>query len=200
MIKLIVTDLDGTLLDDRGELSPYTEVVFAECKRRQILIGIATARTAESCEAIAERFQPDILITEDGRTVTVQGKVVFAQARPQAKNLDSLISTLLVDCALSDKMDGIREVMKHLSIASSEIAAFGDEDNDIGMVIECGAGVAVENATQELKQIADYVCESNNDNGVARWIEQNVLRGSGTMKTKILHGGQPQDFGWQHSG
>ena len=36
-------------------------------------------------------------------------------------------------------------------------------------------GVAVENAIDKIKDIADFVCESNEQDGVARFIEKNIL-------------------------
>jgi len=43
------------------------------------------------------------------------------------------------------------------------------------MLGNCRTGVAVDNAIDEAKAAADFVCDSNDNDGVARWIEQNVL-------------------------
>ena len=56
-----------------------------------------------------------------------------------------------------------------------EIAAFGDDYNDVEMLKQCGIGVAVANAIDEAKAAADYICESNDNDGVAKWIEVNLL-------------------------
>lgn len=55
------------------------------------------------------------------------------------------------------------------------IAAFGDDMNDLEMVRNCGIGVAVRNAVEEVKRSADYICGSNDDDGVAKWIEEFIL-------------------------
>jgi hydroxymethylpyrimidine pyrophosphatase-like HAD family hydrolase len=39
----------------------------------------------------------------------------------------------------------------------------------------CGKGIAMENAIEEVKQTAGQVCASNENDGVARWIEENLL-------------------------
>lgn len=57
----------------------------------------------------------------------------------------------------------------------SEIVAFGDDLNDIDMLTECGYGIAVDNAVQEVKKIADFICESNDNDGVAKYIEKYIL-------------------------
>ena len=73
------------------------------------------------------------------------------------------------------KEKAIEELCRHLNITSSKIAAFGDDFNDIGMLKLCGKGIAMENAIEEVKQAADKVCASNEADGVAKWIEENLL-------------------------
>ena len=43
------------------------------------------------------------------------------------------------------------------------------------MIERCGNGIAVGNALEIVKGVADQVCESNQNDGVARWIERNLL-------------------------
>lgn len=73
------------------------------------------------------------------------------------------------------KEKAIEELCRHLNITSSKIAAFGDDFNDVGMLTLCGKGVAMENAIAEVKEAADEVCASNENDGVPRWIEKNLL-------------------------
>ena len=73
------------------------------------------------------------------------------------------------------KMQALRQLADMLNIQLSENMAFGDDLNDIEMLTGCGYGVAVENAVPEVKQVADSICESNDDDGVAKYIEQNVF-------------------------
>jgi len=53
--------------------------------------------------------------------------------------------------------------------------AFGDDWNDIELLRNCGTGIAVANALNEAKAVADYVCASNDEDGVAKWLEEYVL-------------------------
>ena len=73
------------------------------------------------------------------------------------------------------KERAIEELCHHLNITSSKIAAFGDDFNDLGMLSLCGKGIAMENAIDEVKKAADSVCASNENDGVAKWIEKNLL-------------------------
>ena len=70
------------------------------------------------------------------------------------------------------KEKAIEELCAHLKITPAQIAAFGDDFSDIGMLKLCGKGIAMENAIAEVKQIADEICDTNEADGVAKWIEK----------------------------
>ncbi|MBP5654360.1 MAG: HAD hydrolase family protein [Clostridiales bacterium] len=55
------------------------------------------------------------------------------------------------------------------------MVSFGDDDNDIDMLKMCGQGIAVANAVPAVLDIADSVTLSNDEDGVALWIRQNLL-------------------------
>ena len=69
----------------------------------------------------------------------------------------------------------IKALCEYLKITPEQITAFGDDFNDIGMLKLCGKGIAMKNAIPEVQQVADQVCDTNENDGVARWIEENVL-------------------------
>jgi len=43
------------------------------------------------------------------------------------------------------------------------------------MIANCGIGVAVDNAIEEVKSVARYICGKNDSDGVAKWLEEYVL-------------------------
>lgn len=59
-----------------------------------------------------------------------------------------------------------------LGIDASEVAAFGDAQNDLSMLEWAGTGVAMGNATDEVKAVANMVTASNNEDGIALALEQ----------------------------
>ena len=63
------------------------------------------------------------------------------------------------------------EVADHLGIGIDSVMAFGDGENDISMIETAGIGVAMSNAANEVKAVADSVTLSNNDDGVAVFLE-----------------------------
>lgn len=75
----------------------------------------------------------------------------------------------------STKINAIKFIAKYFDISLEEIVAFGDDYNDITMLQNCGIGVAVSNAISEVKSVANYICDSNDNDGVAKWLEENVL-------------------------
>ncbi|CAE7559928.1 ywpJ [Symbiodinium natans] len=72
------------------------------------------------------------------------------------------------------KGDTLRRLCtEHLGISMDEVIAFGDNFNDIEMLQLAGQGVAMQNAREELKEVASRVSEwTNDDDGVARELEQ----------------------------
>ena len=75
-----------------------------------------------------------------------------------------------------DKGRGLMELGELLGIRPEEIMACGDGDNDIGMLKRAGLGVAMGNAEEDVKAAADYVAETNDDEGAAKAIVKYVLR------------------------
>lgn len=75
----------------------------------------------------------------------------------------------------ADKFVALQYLSNLFNIELDKIVTFGNSYNDIDIISNCGIGVAVENSLEEIKQYADYICESNNNNGVAHWIEENLL-------------------------
>ena len=74
------------------------------------------------------------------------------------------------------KGDGVVKLAEHLDIPVENIVTVGDERNDISMVQVAGVGVAMANAREELKAVADYVTENDNNNaGVAEVIYKFFL-------------------------
>ncbi len=73
------------------------------------------------------------------------------------------------------KEKAILAVCEVCHIAVSETVSFGDDYTDIGMLKLCGIGVAMGNAVQEVKDIADDITLSNEEDGVAAYLEKRIL-------------------------
>lgn len=75
-----------------------------------------------------------------------------------------------------DKGVGLLNLAERLGIKQNEIMAIGDNFNDMAMLKAAGLSVAVNNAVEDIKNIADYVCDADNNEGaVAEAINKFVL-------------------------
>lgn len=254
--KILIFDLDGTLLRDDKTISEHTLNTLSECKERGFLIGIATSRSEQNCLSFVRDLKPDILISSGGALVRFRGKIIFSSAfsaeetkrfiqaarsicsedceitvdtadthywnykadpREQFKNWGESIYTDFSDiryealkiCVEIPKTDMARTLSERFSeldcqrfsdgdwykftkggvtkekailaicdeccAGVDEIIAFGDDNADIGMLKLCGTGVAMGNAIREVKDIADDITLSNEDDGVAVYLEKRVL-------------------------
>ena len=120
----------------------------------------------------------------DVRTIAATQPVV--QMCPYiSRELEQEIMSLLPDCVGSrwietfmdlnvrgvDKSLGIQQVMNYYGLTMAEAMAFGDGGNDLPMVRDAAVGVAMGNACDELKAVADYITSSVDEDGVSRALE-----------------------------
>jgi Cof subfamily protein (haloacid dehalogenase superfamily) len=251
-VKMIVTDLDGTLLRRDKTISEYTVDVFQRVRERGILIAFATARDFRFVtEHISPLFDivPDIVIADNGALARYNGNDLYKRLIP-ADTANILLSRFdLVRCAstenayflsgdyandhwsvgkkatvITDFSDGIKAdalyldgnvgkliaditdgfpevrvvtysdvslvtivhreatklnalmtVERALNIMTDEIVAFGDDYSDIDWLSYCINSVAVANAINEVKSVANYICGDCDADGVAKWLEDNVI-------------------------
>lgn len=74
------------------------------------------------------------------------------------------------------KETAILQMCNALNCQPQQIAAFGDDYADIGMLQLCGLGIAMGNAIDEVRKVADTVIGNNDDDGIAIWLETTFLR------------------------
>ncbi|NLM45500.1 MAG: Cof-type HAD-IIB family hydrolase [Firmicutes bacterium] len=251
MIKMVVTDLDGTLLRTDKSVSKYTVDILSCVREQGVKVVFATARGASAKAFVsydlfdgyvllngAEAFVNNRLVYDktipadifgpflrelSGRNFRVAAEIKgthyanfdvkgkwffienyiltdFADVAGSAGKLYIMIedpgqidfiaailprelyfylnrdSLVMVMHKEATKSNGIYRIAEELNIEKSEIVAFGDDINDKEMLQNVGLGVAMGNSIAEVKMIADYVCDTNDNDGVAKWLEENILR------------------------
>jgi len=253
-VKLIITDLDFTLLHTDKNISKYSQNIFRKCSDHGIRTAIATARYRIGAEKYLNIIKPDFEITTDGTMVYHNDEIIYgcgfnldttnhiiseirnisttlkitvatdsgvlwnshniekssilykAIYNDYSKPINSCaykivaelpnkkialdIANKFPDCKLicyrgenlygfvnknAGKVQAIKSLAKCLNIELSNIIAFGDDLNDIEMLEQCGYGIAVSNAIEEVLNIADYITDSNDEDGVAKFIEKNIF-------------------------
>ncbi|HFL2405235.1 TPA: sugar-phosphatase [Clostridioides difficile] len=75
----------------------------------------------------------------------------------------------------TNKGTALKTLCTNLNIPIENAIAVGDEENDQHMIKYAGLGVAMGNARNSIKEIADYVTDTNNENGVAKVINKYIL-------------------------
>ena len=249
-IKMIVSDLDGTLLRTDQSISDETKSVLRRCRESGIKAVYATGRGATAdFAAPADLFDGRIImngaVAFAGETVVYRRAIPYDIARPlliacdrhglrtvsecddmhyanfavsavwpeitnyrivdfasHAMDAEKLYATIrnpadiaLIQKHLPDtlymtvsrddlamimhrdatKSKALAELARRFHVAPPQIAAFGDDRNDIDMLSFAGIGVAMENALDEAKAAADCICGRNDEDGVAKWIVGNLL-------------------------
>ena len=74
------------------------------------------------------------------------------------------------------KWNGIKAMLDICNCSPHETVYFGDDQDDIEPIKMCGLGVAVANGVDDVKLVADHIAEANDADGVAKFIEHNILR------------------------
>ncbi|MDF7663841.1 HAD hydrolase family protein [Bifidobacterium sp. ESL0763] len=118
-------------------------------------------------------------------TAGIADKVMAFPTESQKERLRSLVpddlSLLVSEDVLwllmnpkATKLNAMREACRHFGIPMASTIAFGDDLIDMEMLEHAGHGVAVANARPEIRAVADEVCPSCHDDGVAQWIEHHL--------------------------
>ncbi len=253
--KLLLFDLDGTLLQSDKTISKRTLLALKRCREKGILIGVSTSRSEQNSLVYLEKLMPDILISSGGALVKYKTKYIykaeFSAAETEAmidmakticgKDCEITIDTIdahywnykvnpkeldkswgdsiytdfshfsegsLKMCveifekekaaALAEKLDqcdcirfsdgfwykftkknvtkenAIMKITEVCGFGTDSIVAFGDDFADIGMLKLCGTGVAMGNAIAEVKEKADIVIGTNDEDGIVDFLESEI--------------------------
>ena len=259
-IKLIVGDLDGTLLDDEGKLDDELIDIIKKLREKGILFSLASGRNMVIMTEFVEKLNIDIpYMSDNGANVWIKNKClktyyfdskynnyildvfnteklpfngystkgtyynlesprlnrvrgrlgdklnheIFSNEKDYSNEkfykitLDSLnhndmdkvvndISTNCTDVYIKkaegtfytvvakgvDKGKACLELSNILNIKPEEIMVFGDNNNDVSMFNIVKESVCVDNASDEIKKQAKYVCGDNNSHGPAKFLKE----------------------------
>ena len=94
----------------------------------------------------------------------------FSERFPELIPSTSISNNMELNSVRAGKGNGLLALCAALGIAPEDCMSFGDESNDLPMLRAAGRGVAMGNASEDVKAAADAVCESNQDCGVGREI------------------------------
>lgn len=99
----------------------------------------------------------------------------YFEKDPELKVTSSLQYNLEINMASVNKGRGLEVLAEHLGLTKDNVMACGDGLNDVDMIRYAGLGVAMGNAIQEVKEVADYVTLTNMEDGVATAVRKFCL-------------------------
>lgn len=272
-IKMVALDLDGTTLDDNGNISVRTVEAFQKAMEQGVHIVVCTGRTFASLPAqLFEIAGLEYVVTSNGAKITrladrktvyennigseavtqiaeilkplgyslevfLEGKAYIAKEeyeeyqangstfrdigyvlstrkpvenffdyiqknRAHIENINisfptqkdrtllmellepvenvtltsSFVHNIEVGGSTTSKGEALRYLMGELGCTEKELLAAGDSPNDLAMIRLAEIGVVMGNASASMKTHADYVTDTNAEDGVAKAIERFVLK------------------------
>jgi Cof subfamily protein (haloacid dehalogenase superfamily) len=89
---------------------------------------------------------------------------------------------------LANKGVALSEIARLLAVPLAEIAVVGDSYNDLAMFARGGLSIAMGNASPQVQQAADFVTDSNREEGFANAVERFIL-GGGCEPSEVAHVG-----------
>lgn len=158
---------------DELYIPEITESNTIYCKLNRItptVVGDLAAHLKNNREEIAK-----VLCIVDTDKIQAAQKTLNAKFGDRASVFISAPQLLEVVSSKAGKGNGLKFAAKLNNIDLSETIAVGDEMNDYTMIQAAGLGVAVSNANEKLKSVADYITLSNDEDGVAAVIEKFCL-------------------------
>src|SRR6202451_868886 len=157
---------DWLVLDPHGPYVPLGERP-AEFQA-EVVAGIGCAlEAAAKIVGVSKNF--DVLEHCEQNVRAALGDSAFV-VRSQLYYLD-------ITHPLANKGAALSEIAKLLGIPLAEIAAIGDGGNDVAMFERAGLSIAMGNASPQVQRKADFVTDSNSDDGFASAIERFILGG-----------------------
>ena len=97
---------------------------------------------------------------------------ILSKKFPELMISSSVIKNIEINDKNANKGQGLYMLARHLGIPIDQTLAFGDNSNDLTMIQRAGIGAAMGNATEEIKNAADYITLPYDEDGVAYGIKQ----------------------------
>ena len=263
-VKMIITDMDGTLFTDDKRVTKTTIQALKDTKDRGYIIGIATGRAKFLAEKNVIDYGLkdviDVIIGMNGSQIAnyknntyTEGKKVsnnqikvivnkckdnkfnvvsysdkYLYAQRMDKNVEGMVNALGFPVSITNyddftcdlskilvmsetpfteadmkflksmsneeyhgfessdncfeivhrtvsKSNGIKEVANSYGFDLEDVMVFGDSGNDIDMLSKCGVSVCMGNGTDEAKSVSKYITLTNEEDGLAAFLNKHIL-------------------------
>ncbi|ALS23923.1 MULTISPECIES: Cof-type HAD-IIB family hydrolase [Paenibacillus] len=199
MGSLVKNALDGQVLYERTVPLDAARAIFEFCRDRglhlqtyvdDVLYVQESNEKAEAYAALSKipyTVYPDfekLVLMPSAKLLIIDDSEVLDRIAPSLRELaggsvhmtKSKPHFLEIVHAEGTKGHALSHLAQHFGLELSQVIAIGDSWNDREMLEVAGLGVAMGNAVDALKEIADYVTLSNNDDGIKHVVEKFILQ------------------------
>lgn len=160
----IITYINGKIVSETD--SPYIDV-------ERKITGMPFEKVSNFKAAINGPAIKCILLEEPNYLKAVEA--ILKKEMPDKSVATSKPYFLEVTHHGIDKAESLKRLAAKLNIKQEEIIAVGNAGNDLSMVEYAGLGIWVDNVNPELRDKADVIVASNNNDGVAEVVERFIL-------------------------
>lgn len=184
--------LPGTVLQEKTHgndilRASAKEILEKLCELPDVILSLEMGNKVYSNVEIPEW---DPIVYHGFPELPAEGSIYKILVSRPDENIGPLVESLLTEdtyCTVAGnnlvqimnkkatKWNGIRLMLAAMGVSAADAVYFGDDNDDIEPLKLCGTGVAVANAIEAVKAAADVIAESNDEDGVAKWIEREIL-------------------------
>ncbi|HDR7623019.1 HAD family phosphatase [Bacillus cereus group sp. N28] len=154
----IVTEENNPYTEIEGEITgmPIIEVDDFKAAVKEPVVKVLMNKEAERLVEVEKKLQKQL----EGQLSVMRSKPFFLEFTEHGVT----------------KGTSLNQLIQKLGIKREEVIAMGDSYNDQAMIEFAGLGVAMGNAPDDIKEIANYVTDTNMNDGVAKVVEKFVLK------------------------
>jgi len=153
----LVRDADGSYVSNEEHTVGFAPTIVAD-------FGFALAAAAKIV-GVSKDFELVAQCEKYGRTA-LAGRASVARSQPYYLDITH---------PLANKGVALSELAILLGVPAAEVAVIGDGGNDVAMFERSALSIAMGNAAPEVRKAADFVTESNRDNGFAKAVQKFIL-------------------------
>ena len=126
------------------------------------------------CGKTIQKINLNFYSQPDGTFLFRDETLAFLKSLPTIEVVCGGFNNFEISKAGVTKSTGLKALTAHLGVTMEQTMAMGDSENDYSMINAAGIGVAMGNASDDIKEIADYITTSNEEDGVGEAIKKFI--------------------------
>ncbi|MGL5642289.1 MAG: Cof-type HAD-IIB family hydrolase [Paraclostridium sp.] len=129
----------------------------------------------DACNLHPDELLKGVCVEKEYKERLMRAKDELKKLSPNLEIVSSWDDNFEIMKKGSSKGEAVAQLAKYLNLESDEVMCIGDSENDLSMIEYAGIGVAMGNASDEVKEAAQYITAPNTESGVAKAIRKFVL-------------------------